>query len=135
MDVGSIYSPFVNSCKDMTCVFVCVCVCVWLVGRKVRYCRWPAARSRQILRDPARVANVARGDSVNRTNYVPNYGGPRARVGTDPVDGNVIGIRQRCVATAPFMAHVSFTYSTTLRTLSVASHRLRCCLSAFFWPV
>jgi len=28
MDVGSIYSPFVNSCKDMTCVFVCVCVCV-----------------------------------------------------------------------------------------------------------
>jgi len=53
-----------------------VCVCGWLSGHKVRYRRRPATRSRQILRDPARVANVARGDSVNRTNYVPNYCGP-----------------------------------------------------------
>jgi len=53
-----------------------VYVCAWLAGRKVRYRRRPSARSRQISRDPARVANVARGDSVNRTNYVPNYRGP-----------------------------------------------------------
>jgi len=40
-------------------------------------------------------------------------GGRAARAGTDPVDGNVIGIRQRSPPRAVYGAHVSFTYFTT----------------------
>lgn len=66
-------SQLIEACQQ-TSVSACAYLAVWLLSSLPTHAGPPAAaRSRQILRDPTRVANVAPGDSVNRTNYVPNY--------------------------------------------------------------